>query len=44
MTIISVFISFQLSQTALILYKIGRLEESLNELKRRINLVEERVM
>lgn len=43
-TIISIFLSAITTQTFILVYKIGKLEQALNDLKNRVNRVEERVI
>jgi len=43
-TIISIFLSAITTQTFILMYKIGQLEQAIRDLKNRVNKVEERVM
>ena len=43
-TIISIFLSAITTQTFILMYKIGQIEQAIKELKSRVNRVEEKVM
>ncbi len=42
--IVSIFLSAITTQTFILMYKIGQIEQALKDLKNRVNKVEEKVM